>query len=61
MTMPGWRREKAMSAVASVFSQKSPDHEAIARDLVAVRYYDRFLDEVVVHEEATAEAAHGAH
>lgn len=54
------RREAAMRAVASVFTQKTPDHEAIARDLVAVRYYDRFLDEVAVHEEATAEAAHGS-
>jgi len=53
------RREAALRAVASVFTQKTPDHEAIARDLVAVRYYDRFLDEVAVHEEATAEAAHG--
>jgi molecular chaperone HscB len=53
------RRDAAMRAVGSVFSQKAPDHEAIARDLVAVRYYDRFLDEVAVHEEATAEAAHG--
>jgi molecular chaperone HscB len=54
------RREAAMRAVGSVFAQKAPDLEAIARDLVAVRYYDRFLDEVVVHEEA-AEAAQGSH
>jgi molecular chaperone HscB len=54
------RREAAMRAVGSVFEQRSPDHEAIAHDLVAVRYYDRFLDEVAVHEEATAEAAHGS-
>jgi len=54
------RREKALVAVASVFAQKHPDQEAIARDLVAVRYYDRFLDEVAAHEEATAEAANGA-
>lgn len=53
------RREAALRAVASVFAQRSPDLEAIARDLVAVRYYDRFLDEVAVHDEATAEAGHG--
>jgi molecular chaperone HscB len=53
------RREKALRAVASVFAQRAPDLEAIAKDLVAVRYYDRFLDEVAAHEEATAEAAHG--
>jgi molecular chaperone HscB len=52
------RREKALRAVASVFAQKAPDLEAIAHDLVAVRYYDRFLDEVAVHEEAAAEAGH---
>jgi molecular chaperone HscB len=52
------RRDAAMRAVGSVFGQKAPDLEAIARDLVAVRYYDRFLDEVAVHEEATAEAGH---
>jgi molecular chaperone HscB len=54
------RREAALRAVASVFTQRSPDLEAIARDLVAVRYYDRFLEEVAVHEEAReeAEAAH---
>jgi molecular chaperone HscB len=53
------RRKDALRAVASVFTQRAPDLEAIARDLVAVRYYDRFLDEVAVHEEARAEAAHG--
>jgi molecular chaperone HscB len=52
------RRESALRAVGSVFGQKAPDLEAIARDLVAVRYYDRFLDEVAVHEEAAAEAGH---
>jgi hypothetical protein len=52
------RRERALRAVGSVFAQKAPDLEAIARDLVAVRYYDRFLEEVAAHEEATAEAAH---
>jgi molecular chaperone HscB len=53
------RREAALRAVGSVFAQKAPDLEAIANDLVAVRYFDRFLDEVAVHEEAQAEAAHG--
>jgi molecular chaperone HscB len=52
------RKESALRAVGSVFAQKQPDVEAIARDLVAVRYYDRFLDEVAAHEEATAEAGH---
>jgi len=54
------RREAALRAVGSVFAQKAPDLEAITHDLVAVRYYDRFLDEVAVHEEAAAEAAHGS-
>jgi molecular chaperone HscB len=53
------RREAALQAVGSMFAQPAPDLEAIANDLVAVRYYDRFLDEVAVHEEAAAEAAHG--
>jgi molecular chaperone HscB len=53
------RRAAALRAVTSVFAQKAPDLEAIANDLVAVRYFDRFLDEVAVHEEARAEAAHG--
>jgi molecular chaperone HscB len=53
------RREKALRAVGSVFAQRNPDLEAITRDLVAVRYYDRFLEEVAAHEEATAEAADG--
>jgi molecular chaperone HscB len=53
------RREAALIAVGSVFAQKAPDLEAIANDLVAVRYFDRFLDEVAVHEETQAEAAHG--
>jgi len=52
------RREAALRAVGSVFAQKAPDLEAIANDLVAVRYFDRFLDEVAVHEEAAAEAGH---
>ena len=30
----------ALRAVASVFAQKAPDLEAIANDLVAVRYFD---------------------
>jgi molecular chaperone HscB len=55
------RREKALRAVATVFEQRSPDLEAIARDLVAVRYYDRFLDEVAVHEEARLEGGAAAH
>jgi molecular chaperone HscB len=54
------RRESAMRAVASVFAQKAPDLEAVARDLVAVRYYARFLDEVAVHEETVAEAGHAS-
>ena len=33
--------------------------EAVARELVALRYYRRFLDEVSAHDEAREGAAHG--
>jgi molecular chaperone HscB len=33
--------------------------EAVGRELVALRYYRRFLDEVAAHEDAGAEAGHG--
>jgi molecular chaperone HscB len=34
--------------------------EVVARELVALRYYQRFLDEVAVHEDAAAARAEGA-
>jgi molecular chaperone HscB len=37
-----------------------PEWEAAARELIAVRYFRRFLDEVAVHEEAIAARATGA-
>jgi molecular chaperone HscB len=35
--------------------------EAVARELVALRYYQRFLDEVQVHEDAHEDAHENAH
>jgi hypothetical protein len=33
--------------------------EEVARELVALRYYRRFLDEVAAHEDAREGATHG--
>jgi molecular chaperone HscB len=48
------RREAAMSAVATALAAE--DHEAAAHQLVAVRYYDRFLEEAAL--EPVGEAGH---
>jgi molecular chaperone HscB len=58
------RRQRAMAAVAQALETAPADLDAAARELVAVRYFDRFLAEVAVHEEAVAdgpaaEAGHG--
>jgi molecular chaperone HscB len=63
------RRGDAMSVVASALSGNwpdlldsagspgSPDLSQAADELVAIRYFDRFLEEVAEHEEALAERA----
>jgi molecular chaperone HscB len=55
------RAEQSMSRVAALLSGASPPSAeavtAAARELVAVRYYRRFLDEVAVHDEAVAAQA----
>jgi molecular chaperone HscB len=57
------RAEQSMSRVAALLSGASPPSAeavtAAARELVAVRYYRRFLDEVAVHDEAVAAQAEG--
>jgi molecular chaperone HscB len=54
------RKQAAMATVAAALRAQPPgsqDLERAARALVAVRYFDRFLDEVDVHEDAQADAA----
>jgi molecular chaperone HscB len=56
------RKEKAMAGVSSALQAQPPRLDAAAGELVAVRYLDRFLDEVAAHEQAQdggAEAGHG--
>jgi molecular chaperone HscB len=54
------RAARAQAAVtAALAGEATPERlEAAARELVALRYYGRFLDEVAAHEDA-AEARHG--
>lgn len=53
----GARRDRALGSVAGSFRAPSPDLEEIAAELVAVRYWARFLDEVE-HRAAMAGASH---
>lgn len=56
------RADEAMARVATALSGAQPSREAraaAARELVAVRYFQRFLEEVAVHDEARATAAEG--
>jgi molecular chaperone HscB len=58
------RKQTAMAAVAQALEAAPVDLDGAARELVAVRYFDRFLAEVSAHEEAVAdghpaEAGHG--
>src|SRR5262249_4533131 len=48
------RREAAMAKVAQGFARG--DRAAVERELKALRYYDRFLEELEEHEEAAAHA-----
>jgi molecular chaperone HscB len=45
------RRAGALAAVAAALGAEPPRLEAAARELVAVRYLDRFLDEVAAHQD----------
>jgi molecular chaperone HscB len=51
------RRDRALANVARDLGP-SADHDAAVRELVALRYYQRFLEEVSAHEDARAEAPH---
>jgi molecular chaperone HscB len=51
------RREQAMGVVAAALDAAPADHEAAARALVAVRYYDRFLEESTAHQDQAEEAS----
>jgi len=58
------RHDEALARVATLLSgAEPPSAEAraeAARTLVALRYFQRFLAEVAVHDEALADAADGA-
>ncbi|HEY2900991.1 MAG TPA: Fe-S protein assembly co-chaperone HscB [Polyangia bacterium] len=58
------RADEAMNRVAMLLSGASPPspeaQAAASSELVAVRYYRRFLDEVAVHDETEASKAEGA-
>jgi molecular chaperone HscB len=55
------RKQAAMDAVAAALrpSDGKRDLDRAAHELVAVRYFDRFLDEVDVHEDARADSDGG--
>jgi molecular chaperone HscB len=54
------RAGAAMAAIAAALDAGTPEgRAAAARELVAFRYFRRFLDEVDAHEEAQAERAAG--
>jgi molecular chaperone HscB len=48
------RKTAAMAAVAAALGGQPPDLDRASHQLVAVRYLDRFLDEVAAHEHARA-------
>jgi molecular chaperone HscB len=50
------RKQAAMQAVGAALRSQPADVDAAARELVAVRYFDRFLNEVDVHDDARADA-----
>ena len=50
------RKQAAMQAVGVALRSQPADVDAAARELVAVRYFDRFLNEVDVHDDARADA-----
>jgi molecular chaperone HscB len=46
------RRAAAHEAIAGGFGREPPDLEGVTEALVALRYWDRFVEEVEAHEEA---------
>jgi molecular chaperone HscB len=48
------RKQAAMAAVAAALAAQPADLDRAARELVSVRYLDRFLEEVAAHEHAKA-------
>ncbi|HEY0711646.1 MAG TPA: Fe-S protein assembly co-chaperone HscB [Polyangia bacterium] len=55
----GGRRREAMDKVAAAFASVPPDLDAASRELVGVRYFDRFLAEVAHGAPANASAEVG--
>jgi molecular chaperone HscB len=53
------RREKALSAVGNALRAQPADLDGAARELVVVRYMDRFLFEVDAHEDRAQEEVRG--
>jgi molecular chaperone HscB len=49
------RRERALTAVGTALRAQPADLDAAARELVVVRYMDRFLAEVEAHEDGAEE------
>jgi molecular chaperone HscB len=54
------RRRTAMDAVAAAFAASPADIDRAAAELVAVRYYDRFLAEVTAGEGVSAQLNTGS-
>lgn len=52
------RRRAGMGRVATALGAEPADLESASRELVAVRYYDRFLEEVEAHQDE-AGVSHG--
>jgi molecular chaperone HscB len=52
-------RAEAAVAAGLAGTPAAESLEAVGRELVALRYYRRFLDEVAAHENAAVEARHG--
>jgi molecular chaperone HscB len=53
------RRREGMARVAAALGETPPALEVASRELVAVRYHDRFLEEVEVHQDDDGDAAPG--
>jgi hypothetical protein len=56
------RQDQALGRVAKDLAgvPTAEELETAARELVAIRYYRRFLDEVAVHDDAVAARGEGA-
>ena len=53
------RRQRGLAAVAEALGETPADLNRASRELVAVRYYDRFLDELADDDEPATAAAPG--